>query len=132
MPSRSPQFSRSAPEPSTVVPPRAACRSLHVGRRCILAFIGELDVTTVGQLQRAVDLAVEQGAAEVWADLAGTTFMDSSGVHCLLDAERALSRLNRRFAVICERGPVRRILTLTGADALIATYADRAAAHRAA
>jgi len=111
--------------------PRARVHELHIGRRHVLSFVGELDIATVPTLDRAITNAIERGAGQVWVDLRQTTFMDSSGVHCLMGAKQRLSQLNRRFAVVCEAGPVRRILALTGADRAIATYRDRAAAHQA-
>jgi anti-sigma B factor antagonist len=112
--------------------PQPRVHELHIGRRHVLSFAGELDVATAGMLDDAVAAAVEHGAAQVWVDLRQTTFMDSSGVHCLIQAERTLSGLNRRFALVCDGGPVRRVLALTGADRVIPTYPDRASAHNAA
>jgi anti-anti-sigma factor len=112
--------------------PRPRVHELHIGRRHVLSFAGELDVATVALLDGAVAAAIERGAAQVWVDLRQTTFMDSSGVHSLIQAERTLSRLNRGFALICDGGPVRRVLALTGADRVIPTYSDRASAHNAA
>lgn len=112
--------------------PRSRVHELHIGRRHVLSFAGELDLATTATLDRAIAVAIERGAAQVWVDLRHTSFMDSSGVHCLLRARRTLAQLNRGFAVICDGDPVRRVLSITGADRAIATYPDRAAAHAAA
>jgi anti-sigma B factor antagonist len=108
----------------------ARLHELRVGRRCVVSFAGELDLATVAPFERAIGSAIDRGDAEIWADLSDTTFLDSAGVHCLLDAERRLSALNRRFAVVCAGGIVARVLRLTGADGILATFPDRAAAHR--
>ena len=104
----------------------------HVGRRSVVSFVGELDIASAPDLERALTRAIERGATDVWTDLSSTTFMDSSGVHCLLRTHRMLRELRRRFAVICGDGPVRRVLTLTRADAVLELHADRTTAHRAA
>jgi anti-sigma B factor antagonist len=110
--------------------PLPRVHELHVGRRHVLSFLGELDIATAPLLDGAIAGAIERGAGEVWVDLRQTTFMDSSGVHCLMRAKQTLSQLNRGFAVVCDGDPVRRVLALTGTDRVIATYRDRAAAHK--
>jgi anti-sigma B factor antagonist len=105
----------------------------HVGRRCVVSFAGELDLATVPDLERALQQAIAEGAREVWTDLDATTFMDSSGVVCLLQTQFALAELKRHFAVICDPArPARRVLGLTGAAAQLELHPSRTAAHRAA
>lgn len=103
----------------------------HVGRRSVVSFTGELDLATGPELERPLNGAIERGAREVWADLTPCTFI-AAGVHCLLDARRALTLLFRDFVVICEdTGAVRRVLTLTGAGSALELRASRTTAHRA-
>ena len=102
-----------------------------IGRRAVLALDGELDIATVTMLADLVQQVVDDGAAELWIDLTGTTFMDSSGVHLLVDTHHQLGALNRRLAVICDHGPVRRLFEATGAEALLSVYDSRSAANGA-
>ena len=103
-----------------------------VGRRTVLAVSGEIDLDSVAALAAADDSALAGGAAELWIDLADTRFMDSSGLHVLLDTRARTRDLNRRLAIICPAGPVRRLFDVAGVTEQLPVYHDRAAAHRAA
>jgi anti-anti-sigma factor len=98
----------------------------------MLSVSGEIDLATAPQLTDAVDAALGNGARELWIDLTDTAFMDSSGLHALLAARRRAHELNRRLAVICPGGPVRRLFDVAGVADKLPVYADRAAAHRGA
>jgi len=102
-----------------------------VGRRTVLAAVGEIDISTAPALSAEIEAALASGALELWIDLTRTTFMDSSGLHALLTANRRLYELNRRLAVISPAGCVRRLFDLAGVSGRLPLYDDRAAAHRA-
>jgi anti-sigma B factor antagonist len=102
-----------------------------VGRRTVLTVAGELDLDSVPLVADAVDDALEAGALELWLDFSPTEFMDSSGLHLLIETHHRLESLSRRLAVICPPGPVRRLVDLTGMTERLPIYHDRAAAHRA-
>ena len=122
-----------SPYPIQLAPRRRSqIRRRAVGRRCIVAFAGELDVTTAPELERTLAAAIDDGAAQVWVDLGETTFMDAAGVHALLRAHGELTRLNRGFALLRAGGPVARVLEISRVPERIPTYASRTAAHRAA
>jgi anti-sigma B factor antagonist len=78
----------------------------------VLRVGGEVDLLTVGRLGAEIDEEVRQGAGDVVVDLRGTEFVDSAGLHILLNAQRRLTRRGRRLAVVCEPGPVRRVFEL--------------------
>jgi anti-sigma B factor antagonist len=101
-----------------------------IGRRTVLAVRGEIDLDSVGALSAAVEAALAGGAAELWIDLTHTRFMDSSGLHVLLDTRSLVRDLNRKLAVICPPGTVRRLFDIAGVTELLPLYDDRAAAHR--
>lgn len=103
-----------------------------VGRRTVLAVAGEIDLDSVALVADAVDDALEAGALELWLDFSPTDFMDSSGLHLLIETKARLDSLSRRLVVICPCGPVRRLLDLTGMTERLQAYHDRAEAHRAA
>jgi anti-sigma B factor antagonist len=103
-----------------------------VGRRTVLAVEGEIDLGSVPALAEAVDAALARGAIELWIDLTDTTFIDSSGLHLLIEAQERMRGLNRRLAIVCPPGPVLRVFEIAGVLEQLPLYADRAAAHRAA
>jgi anti-sigma B factor antagonist len=94
-------------EPQTPAP--FAVGELRAGNRIVLVAAGEIDIATVPALHAALARAYATGADEVWLDLSAVDFMDSTGIHALVDAEH-------RLAVICPDGPVRRVLTVAGVD----------------
>jgi anti-sigma B factor antagonist len=59
---------------------------------------GELDMKTAPQLARALEQAQGEGASLV-LDMAGVTFIDSSGLSVLISAERRARERETRFAV---------------------------------
>jgi anti-sigma B factor antagonist len=103
-----------------------------IGRRTVLRVTGEIDMGTAPELSGAVEDALAAGALELWIDLSETAFMDSSGLHVLLEARRTTDRLNRRLAIICPGGPVRRVIELAGMLDHLPVFDNRPAAHRAA
>jgi anti-sigma B factor antagonist len=71
-------------------PPQFSCRATRDGRYARVEPRGELDLSTVDVLTRAVGEAVDDGAAAVTVDLRALTFIDSSGLRFLLTlAERS-------------------------------------------
>jgi anti-sigma B factor antagonist len=86
----------------------------EAGNRTVLAVAGEVDIATSPALQSALQTALEASPQELWVDLCATTFMDSSGMHVLLDSHRLAERLRRRLMIVCPPGNVRRVLDLTG------------------
>jgi anti-sigma B factor antagonist len=113
-------------------PPSATTVTRHaVGRRSVLAVSGEIDLATAPAVTTAIERELGAGALELWVDLTGTSFLDSSGVHALLQGHRRALELNRRLVVICPDGSPRRVLELVGAVGHLPVFRDRAAAHRA-
>jgi anti-anti-sigma factor len=95
--------------------PPFAVDELRYGDRFVLVAAGEIDISTVSGLRAALARAYDTGADEVWLDLSAVEFMDSTGIHALMEAER-------RLAVICPDGPVRRVLTVADLGSAIAVY----------
>ena len=102
-----------------------------VGRRTVLNVAGEIDVDSVALVADAVDDALESGTLELWLDFSSTQFMDSSGLHLLIETQARLNSLSRRLAVVCPCGPVRRLLELARMAGRLPLYHARAAAHPA-
>lgn len=78
----------------------------------VLELEGELDLLTAGRLGTALDREVRHGAGDVVVDLRRTNFVDSAGLHILLNAKRRLTRRSRGMGVVCAPGPVRRTFEL--------------------
>jgi anti-sigma B factor antagonist len=102
----------------------------QVGQRTVVAAAGEIDLVTADRLGQAADAALDRGAHDLWIDLSDVEFIDSTGIHVLLEVRGRVEALNRRLAVICPIGPIRRAFGLTGLDDALPLYTSRDEAHR--
>ena len=76
---------------------------------------GELDLSSVDVLRGALDEAVRLGGREIVLDLSGLTFIDSTGLHLLIERDAAACRAGYAFAVAVDGSvSVRRILQVAG------------------
>ena len=75
---------------------------------------GELDIATAPHLTQTLRRA-EDSARRVVLDLRELTFMDTAGVHAILDANVSAAVAGRRLVVVRGRSRVDRVLALTGA-----------------
>jgi anti-sigma B factor antagonist len=73
---------------------------------------GEVDVLTAPKLNIRLDDLIRRGRGDVVIDLSDAGFIDSLGLHMLLNAQRRLSRQSRSLNVICGQGPVRHAVAL--------------------
>jgi anti-anti-sigma factor len=80
-----------------------------------LALQGELDLVTAPVLLEVLNPVLERGTGPLVINLSGVSFMDSTGVHVLVDALRCLEAENRRLTIsFREHGSVHRLLSLVG------------------
>jgi anti-sigma B factor antagonist len=80
--------------------------------RTIIRAEGEVDVMTAPKLSAYLDSVLRSRDTDVAVDLTETTFLDSAGLHVLLNAARRLTRRSRRLIVVCAPGPVRHVIEL--------------------
>jgi anti-anti-sigma factor len=80
----------------------------------IIALYGEMDLVNVEQVHRALARAEATSAAEIVVDLGGLQFMDSTGVHLLIEAH-ARSRLDgNRLSLLGGSPAVQRVIDVCG------------------
>jgi anti-sigma B factor antagonist len=98
--------------------------SLTIGRQdsvATVAVVGELDIATAPRLSAAFDA---HGDADLLVvDLTAATFIDSTGVRALVEADGRNGRNGgsaSRLVVRVDEGPVRRVLDLCGLDGQMA------------
>jgi anti-anti-sigma factor len=95
--------------------------------RVVIVPRGEIDVATVGQLAAAIDELAGRGFEAIALDLVETSFMDSNGVHMLLEQT---ARADAKVTVIDASNPVLRVLDLTGVRHLAFDNESSASATR--
>ncbi|HEU5007327.1 MAG TPA: STAS domain-containing protein [Jatrophihabitantaceae bacterium] len=88
----------------------AVSESVEVDGTVVLALSGEMDLSTVSALHEAVQDAISRKPRTLAFDLAGLTFMDSSGIAALLSAIGAVDTVQVRNP----SGIVRRVIELSG------------------
>ena len=100
----------------------SALLSVEVARddhRLAIIPIGELDMSTAGKLDEAVRAAEATDARRIVVDLSEVTFMDSSGLKLLLEADARAKANSNRLRLI--RGPrrVQRVFELTNTESIL-------------
>jgi anti-sigma B factor antagonist len=88
---------------------------------------GEIDLSTVAALRREVDAAREE-AATVLLDLSGVTFIDSSGLHLLLEASQSSAASDGAFFVVRPSEVVQRLIDISDTADLVTIF-DPPAEH---
>jgi anti-anti-sigma factor len=99
------------------LPPAFRCWwAIAGGDAAYLYLAGELDIATTPQLKR--ELGEPQSQARlVVLDLRGLTFIDSCGVHAIVDAGIRLGQLGHRLLVLRGGPDVDRVFELTESSA---------------
>ncbi|ARE79505.1 hypothetical protein B6R96_36455 (plasmid) [Streptomyces sp. Sge12] len=81
---------------------------------------GEMDIDRAPMLHAALHAAITQpgGPAEIVVDLSDLSFCDSSGLNALIQARQTAAEHGRRIILRDPQPQFRRLLELTGAEAL--------------
>lgn len=83
---------------------------------------GDVDLTTVAQLAEELHSATEE-RRDVVIDLAGVTFIDSTGVRALVEAYRSARQAGLQLSVRGARHWVARVLEVTGVATMLSPQA---------
>jgi anti-sigma B factor antagonist len=105
----------------------------RVGTAMVVAVTGEVDVWTGPRLRAALAQALDEpGHEAVVVDLSAVTFLGSTGVAVLVDADWQARQRDRPLRVVVDRSSpaVVHPLESTGIDRMVATYDDLDAALR--
>lgn len=84
------------------------------------ALSGEIDLSTVEDVENGMRTAIDGGNGVVAVDLREVSFLDSSGLRLLLRLHKDLDEAGRRLVVVQGPRRVARVFELTGADAQLA------------
>lgn len=83
--------------------------------RVIVSLTGEVDLENSPKARKILLEAVETGNPVV-VDLAGVTYMDSSGIASLVEAFQRAKKKNLKFVLACVNPAVLRVLNLARLD----------------
>jgi anti-anti-sigma factor len=84
----------------------------------LIRVAGEIDLSTVVALRRELDAAREE-VATVLLDLSDVTFIDSTGLHLLLDASHSSAVSDWAFFLVRPSEAVQRLIELSGTADLV-------------
>ena len=93
--------------------------STRAGDDHVVALSGELELATIGRAQAEVERAEAGDCRRILFDLTRLEFLDSTGIHFLIDVHKRCAENGRALALVLPRGPVRRVLELSGALAIL-------------
>ncbi len=112
MPAQTPEVFVTTPEMG------AAFERADRAGELVLVVTGEIDIATAPELRCELE-ALSRGAhSPVVVDLAGVTFLDSSGISALVAARQALAGSDVTLVLLEPSSPVRLVLEMSGVDAL--------------
>jgi anti-anti-sigma factor len=86
-----------------------------LSQRAHVHVVGELDIASLGRVERAVEEALAAGAGIVEIDLRELTFMDSSGLRLIIGLHHDAEREGWTLSLIKPSGPPLEVLELTRA-----------------
>jgi anti-sigma B factor antagonist len=94
------------------------CQTVQDGSTVRLRPAGELDLSSVPQLEQSLRAALEGGAKHVVIDLRGLEFMDSTGLTLLMRWQRESRRDGFELALVRGDERIHRLFELTAMEPL--------------
>jgi anti-sigma B factor antagonist len=91
------------------------------GDSTVVYLTGELDLLVSPDLQRLLDTECERNPRRLCLDLTGVDFLDSSALRVFVHTHKRLAGESARLELVSCRPEVRRLLSLTSLDWLLAT-----------
>ncbi|MFJ5995177.1 STAS domain-containing protein [Streptomyces sp. NPDC092370] len=96
-------------------------RSLNADR-FLVRVLGDLDLHTASRLADVLQPLLRSSSHSVFVDLSGVTFLDSTGLTCLIAAYRTARHTGAGLVLIAPSERVRHMLALTGTDQVLHSY----------
>jgi anti-anti-sigma factor len=84
------------------------------GKRVVVQLSGELDIATISQFRERCDDLLGAGFRHIVVDLRELTFLDSTGLHLLIDLNAAARRDGWELSVIPGSEAVQRVFVVSG------------------
>ena len=92
-----------------------------------VALRGELDLSTVGKVQDELARIEKSSPQTVVLDLSKLSFLDSTGLRCLVTADERARQAGRRVVLVRGPDPVQRVFTITRLEDRLEMVDDAAA-----
>lgn len=88
----------------------------------VLVLSGEIDMDNAAQLRQAILDRNEAGDKIIVLDFDALTFIDSSGIGTLVSTLKALKISGAELRIARLKGPVAKVITITGVDKILPPY----------
>ena len=89
--------------------------------------MGELDLSTVGKVQEELRRVERSSPPTVVIDLSRVTFLDSTGLRCIVTADERARDEGRRLVIVRGPDPVQRVFSITRLEERLEMVDDAAA-----
>jgi anti-sigma B factor antagonist len=99
-----------------------------IGSAVVVALYGEMDMSNAPMLSEALRDVLDTRPARVTVDLTNLSYLDSSGIHCLVNAVERASEVGCELAVHNPTRMVLRVLELTDVVELLLRQSSESAA----
>ena len=90
----------------------------------VLAIVGEVDMFSSPEARKEIGALVAEKIPKIVVDLAGVSYMDSSGVATLIEGLQMCHKYNGTLVVAGLRQNVREVFELTKLDKIFKIYED--------
>lgn len=92
-----------------------------------VSLLGELDLSTVGKVQEELRRVEKSSPPTVVIDLSRVTFLDSTGLRCIVTADERARDEGRRLVIVRGPDPVQRVFSITRLEERLEMVDDAAA-----
>jgi anti-anti-sigma factor len=92
-----------------------------------VALMGELDLSTVAKVQEELRRIEAASPPTLVVDLSKLTFLDSTGLRCIVTADERAREAGRRVVVVRGPDPVQRVFAITRLEERLEMVDDAAA-----
>ncbi len=92
------------------------------GATIVVTLPDEIDMANAGRVGEELNAAFGPGVSTVIADMSGTRFCDTSGIHALVMAHQRAKASNSELRVVVRPGEVRHVLEILHLDTVLAIY----------
>jgi anti-sigma B factor antagonist len=92
-----------------------------------VALLGELDLSTVAKVQEELRRIEAGSPPTLVVDLSKLTFLDSTGLRCIVTADERAREAGRRVVIVRGPDPVQRVFSITRLEERLEMVDDAAA-----
>jgi anti-sigma B factor antagonist len=92
------------------------------GATIVVTLPGEIDLANAARVGEELNAAFGPGVGIVIADMSGTRFCDTSGIHALVMAHQRAKANDIEFRMVVPPGEIRRVLEILHLDTVLAIY----------